>query len=58
MCVFVDAFLRRCVTCVRRGGFLIRNGREASNVPIFRTREMYRGGNSTSRLERKERARE
>ena len=58
MCVFVDAFLRRCVTCARRGGFLIRNGRQASNVPIFRTREMYRGGNSTSRLERKERARE
>ena len=40
MCVFVDAFLRRCVTCVRRGGFLIRNGREASNVPIFRTRDL------------------
>ena len=35
----------------------MRNGREASNVPIFRTREMYRGGNSTSRLERKKRAR-
>ena len=53
MCVCVSMRVR--VTCVRRGGFLRRNGRTVSNVPIFRTRDLEE--ETPSRLKRKESAR-